>query len=349
VSALDSNRIIIKLARDLGLRGLDGPVTQITDHCVRRIQELTTGVQITSLAQLEQVVAGKLSLEFEELWCDEDIERLVHKYAVNLRDPVFASIRTHFNQDTFGTTFLRRKQSPSDSVGYVAVIDCRGAKAHRRFFTRWHEIAHLLTLPPKEGKPVNRSSIKKSPTEQLMDIIAGSVGFFDPVFRPSVELYVEQRGALTFEAVESLRSSQCPNASFQSTLIACVTRAPSPAIYLEAEMGYRKDELEKLDDSQLTLFATDEPEAKLRVVRVTANEQAKLVRLRFDRNMEVPEESIIARLFSDTAGSGGARDAAGVESLTLWKHSDGKALGTINVVVEARRLKDCVFALVRPT
>ncbi len=125
-------------------------------------------------------------------------------------------------------------------------------------------------------------------------------------------------------------------------------RSPSPAIYLEAKLGYKKDQLGKLDESQLRLFANDEPVAKLRVVRATPNEQAKLLRLRFDRNMEVPEESVIARLFFETDWSEGARDAAGVESLTLWQHSDGKALGTASVVIEARRMKDCVFALVGP-
>ena len=104
----------------------------------------------------------------------------------------------------------------------------------------------------------------------------------------------------------------------------------------------------KLNKNQLKLFATDEPVAKLRIARITANEHAKASRLRFDRNMEVPEESIIARLCSESDEAGGSRNAASVESLTLWKHSDGNALGSTNVVIEARRYKDCVFALVRP-
>ena len=348
MSTLDTNGRIAKIARGLGLRGLDGPVLQITEYCIRRIEELTSDVEITSLTQLEEVVAQRLSVEFEEIWSDADIERIVQKYAVGMKDPAFASVRTHFNDDTFGTTFLRKKQSPSEPNRYVAVIDCRGPKAHRRFFTRWHEVAHLLTLPPTEGRPVNRSSIKKSPTEQLMDIIAGTVGFFDPIFKPVVEHSVLRTGGLTFAEVEALRLAHCPIASFQSTLIACVTRAPSPAIYLEAKMGHKKEELEKLDERQMKLFATDEPEARLRVARVTQNEQAKLVRLRFDRNMEVPEESVITRLFTESDGTGRAKDAAGVESLTLWKHSDGKALGTMNVVIEARKLTDYVFALIRP-
>jgi hypothetical protein len=181
LSTLDTNKQITKLARSLGLDGLDGPVSQITDYCTRRIEELTNGFTITSLDQLEETVAQKLHLVFEEIWRDDDIERIVQKYAVKLRDPAFASIRTHFNEDTFGTTFLRKKASPSEPSQYVAVIDCRSATAHRRFYTRWHEIAHLLTLPPQEGAPVNRSSIKGSSAESVEAIMgkelrSGSTG-----------------------------------------------------------------------------------------------------------------------------------------------------------------------------
>jgi hypothetical protein len=349
VSTLNSNRQILRVARDLGLTGLEGPVEQITEYCVQRIEVISSTYDVKSLAELEQVVACSLNLQFEEIWSDADIEKTVQKYAVSEGDFVFATIRTHFNDDTFGTTFLRKKTSPSEPNRYVAVIDCRGAKAQRRFFTRWHEIAHLLTLPPKEGQPVNRSSIKKSPTEQLMDIIAGKVGYFDPVFKPLLEQVVRNQGALTFAAVESLRSTHCPSASFQATLIACVPRASCPAIYLEAKMGHKKHELRALDPNQLRLFEDDGPEARLRIARVTANDHARACGLRFDRNMEVPEESTIARLFPESDPTTGARDATGTENLSLWTHSDGTALGSTDVVVEARRINDLIFALVRPT
>jgi hypothetical protein len=348
VSRLDADGRIIRLARDLGLRGLGGPVAQVIDYCNRRIATLAGGREITSLAQLQDVVARMLNLEFEEIHRVADIERIVQKYAVCLKDPAFASIRTQFNEDTFGTMFRRRTSLPTEPPRYVAVIDCRGPKANRRFFTRWHEIAHLLTLPPREGAPVKRCSIKRNPTEQLMDRIAASVGFYDPLFKPIVEQLVQERGGLTFEGVESVRLAHCPMASFQSTLIACVTRAPCPALYLEARLGYKKRELERLDERQLRLFAMDEPEARIRIAQVSASDPARKLRLRIDRNLEVPAESILARLLSEPDDAPGTRNAAGVESLTLWRHSDGKALGSTNIRIEARRLNDSVFALVCP-
>jgi len=47
VSILDTNRQIISLARKLGLRGIDGPVSQLTAYCIRRIEDLTQGVDLT--------------------------------------------------------------------------------------------------------------------------------------------------------------------------------------------------------------------------------------------------------------------------------------------------------------
>jgi hypothetical protein len=126
VSSLNSNRQILCLARDLGLSGLEGPVEQITEYCVQRIEAISSRLNINSLAELEQVVARSLNLQIEEIWSDADVEKIVQKYAVSEGDFIFATVRTHFNADTFGTTFLRKKTSPSEANRYVAVIDCRG-------------------------------------------------------------------------------------------------------------------------------------------------------------------------------------------------------------------------------
>ena len=61
----------------------------------------------------------------------------------------------------------------------MAVIDCRGGKLARRFFTRWHEIAHRLTTHADRGdeEPAYRS--EHDPIERMMDEIAGHVGFYE--------------------------------------------------------------------------------------------------------------------------------------------------------------------------
>ncbi|CAN0495565.1 unnamed protein product, partial [Phaeothamnion confervicola] len=87
VSGLNSNQKVVNLARSLGLQGIEGALSQITEFCLSRIRELTRGEGIQTLADLERVVCRKLSLVVEEIWSDDDIEPLVQKYAVAAKDP----------------------------------------------------------------------------------------------------------------------------------------------------------------------------------------------------------------------------------------------------------------------
>lgn len=79
-----------------------------------------------------------------------------------------------------------------------------------------------------------------------MDAIAGSVGFYDALFRPALDARIRVPSDFTFDAVDEIRPGTCPEASFQATLSACVSRTAVPTLYLEAEMAYKKREQEQL-------------------------------------------------------------------------------------------------------
>jgi len=175
--------------------------------------------------------------------------------------------------------------------------------------------------------------------------IHGEIGFYDPIFRPALIDYRK----LTFDTVERIRIQFCPHASLQATLIACATRVPWPAIYLEAGMGYKKDEAEQLLSGQLTIFPIEPPQAKLRALVVAPNSAARSTGIRIDRNMEVPTKSAISTLFHKALDSKTALDASARENLQSWRHSDGLPLSSVDVHTEARRLGDRVLALIRPT
>lgn len=345
MSRIESSRKVQKLARDLGLSGDGSVVDRVLEYCVGRVAAWADEDEVETLADLEGVACRRLNLEFEEIWSDDDVERLVRKYAAQ-GEFAFAYIRTAFDGETFGTTLIRDNVPPGVK-SYVAFIDCRGPKAHRRYFTRWHEIAHLLTSPPSHGEPVNRSPLDRCPVEQLMDKIASVVGFYDPIFEPALRRSLGP-GPLSFEIVERVRYTLCPIASFQSMLIACVRRASVPAVYVEVAMGYKNDEAEKVFSKQMTFLPDDKPEARLRVRNANGNDGARRIRLRFDRNMEVPDASVLARLFAGEVDRGSSTDLSGYESLSLWQHSDGSTLGDGTVFIQARRLPTLVFALVVP-
>ncbi len=332
MSALDQEQDVVDLADKLGLTG--SPVAAIINRCQEQIDTwVREAGGVASVDELEAVVADRLNLVFEEINEESDIDRLKAKY-VPMGEPIFAALHLDLIDDTYGT-MIRLKAGT-----HVAVIDCRGEKAARRFFTRWHEIAHLL-VEEDVDKQVFRST--NEPLERLMDQIAGHVGFYDSLFSPLFHSHLPPGEILTFEIVDAIRQGFCSYASFQSTLFACQRRLPTPLVYIEAGMGYKVEEQRKLNSKQMTMFEESTPEAKLRVSMTVPNATATNTKLRIIQKMRVPESSVIHRLFAN-----GEEESSGQENLKAWEFSDGGSLTNCDVWIEARRLPDRVIAIVQP-
>ena len=188
----------------------------------------------------------------------------------------------------------------------MAVIDCRGGKLARRFFTRWHEIAHRLTTHADQGatEPAYRS--EHDPIERMMDEIAGHVGFYGPFFEPVFGAAHAGKALLTFETVKAVLDGGFPEASFQATLNACAKRLPTPVVYLEAAIAYKKAVKKRVENDSPGLFGNEEPPAgncgRSGSWRTRRRSQEKFV---IPTNMRVPEASVIRRLFVDETASDG--------------------------------------------
>jgi len=127
-------------------------------------------------------------------------------------------------------------------------------------------------------------------------------------------------------------------------LNACAKRLPTPVMYLEAAIAYKKAVRKRVEDKSPRLFEEDEPPAgELRAVTVVANDASHEEGFVLPTNMRVPEGSVIHRLFGDES----ARDGEGREDLSMWE-SKGKRQDGRSVAVEARRLADRVIAIVQP-
>lgn len=343
MSRLDDAAEIIALAEDLGLGQPARPVQAIIDMCQRNVEGWVREARgVTTPADLEAVVASRLQMTFEEIWSDNDFDRIKAKYAAK-KDFVFATLRQAFGgEDTpvYGALVRRKHVGTDDPDRYVAVIDCRGAKALRRFYTRWHEVAHRMTTDADPDRPEFRS--EDDPIERLMDEVAGHLAFFGPLFDPAFRA-AHGGGLLSFATVEAVWRGAFPDASFQATLCACTRKLSTPVIYLEAAMGHKAAVRKEIEDDSPRLFAFEEPPAELRAVRMVANEPALNEDFVIHRNMRVPTTSTIHRLFLDQTG----RDASEREDMSMWE-SGGKRLGARAVAVEARRFGDRVIAIVQP-
>jgi hypothetical protein len=333
---------IFSLADELGVGGA-APVNGILDYCHRRIDAWVAEVGgIPNIDALESLVTRKLQMVFEEIRTDDDWERLKAVYARGKKEFVFGAIRTKFDDDqnlTYGALVERRNAGPADLDRFVAVIDCRGSKLARRFFTRWHEIAHRLTTHTDMPEPVYRS--EHDPIERMMDEIAGHVGFYDPIFLPAYQQALLGQPNLKFATVETIIGSAFPAASFQATLFACTRRLPTPVVYLEATLAHKKEVKRKL--ATPSLFDDDPPLGELRAVKVIPNKAAQQDGFTIPTNMRVPADSVIHSLFDADPMT----DGNGEECLSQWE-SQGRSLGRRTVVVEARKVPDRVIAIVQP-
>ena len=349
MSRLDRESDVIRMASELKVDTV-APVAAVLKFCRQRLDRIVreAGTGVNSVGDLEAVVCGHLRLTFEDVYSDDDLERVVAKY-VALREFGFAALRGDLDPNTFATLLERRNVDASARDRYVAVIDCRGPeKLARRYFTRWHEIAHLFTLTRQLELPFHRSTINRDPIERLMDVIAGEIGFYDPIVKPAVGAEIASSTYLTFAGVERVRAKACPDASFRATLNACVARAAHPVVLVEAGMGYKKAEQSQLRSKQMTLLPIDPPKAQLRVLTTLGNDAARGGAIRLDKNMRVPATSLVSRHFHAGAGLDAIADQEERESLSIWRHSNGQPIGTADVWVCTRHIVDRVFALLQP-
>ncbi len=112
-------------------------------------------------------------------------------------------------------------------------------------------------------------------------------------------------------------------------------------VLVQPALGLRKSQ--KAQASQQSFGFSDEPEPVLRAVSITSNDAARRVGLDIFRNMRIPQESAIYRLFH------GIEDyLSTLEDLGAWQSSDGSSLPARRVLVEARRFGADVYALVTP-
>jgi len=259
-------------------------------------------------------------------------------------DGVFAILPNDLAPSTTLGVLVRRCQNDRQGrLRWAAIVDCRGDKHLCRFFTLWHEIAHCLTAVEQYELPLyHRASIHataKDSIETVTDLIAGDFAFYDPLFNPVLADEVAQAGRLTFAGVERVRNIYCEEASFKSTLYACVTRLPSPLMWLEADLAYKKAELAALASRQGEIIPSAPPTPALRVTESFRNEAAVDIGLYIPKKMRVPESSVIFTAFFGSY-SGQAR-----EDLGEWS-SRGRYLDYLPIHVEARKGFSGVSALI---
>ncbi|SRR5258706_2525708 len=343
MKTLNQEPEIIAMANALRLVG--DPVESILDFCRSKIAKwIKDNGSIRTIWDLERIVCEKLNLVIHEVWSDDDLDKLIKNY-VEEGDVIFDILKRDLDEQTFATLIRRKSLSQKSDDRYVAIIDCRGNKGPRRFFSRWHEIAHLLTLYRQMELPLHRSTIEKDPTEKLMDVIAGEIGFYDPMFEPVLTTELKSNGQFTFAVVENVRAQFCPDASSHATLNACAARVKIPVVVLEIGMSLKKTEMKRVQSKQIELIPSKPPTPRLRVISSMPNAAARSISMQIPKYMRVPNISILAKIFKAESDSDLMSTEAD-ENLAWWTASDGSALPNTQVRVQAIKVGDHVLAII---
>ena len=334
---LKRNYKIHSLAADLGIKPSSDPVRDVVRYCEKRVRGfLKDFPDCATLAQLLELCASKLGTRFEEIQSDEQLEEVRGRY-LRQNERAFATLTDELGSNVFGVTFKRLSRKPWE-LPYVSVIDCRGDKNYRSYYTKWHELGHLLILTDQMRLSFRRTHFgldEKDPEESLVDVIAGAFGFFPDLIKPHAKM------AISFEAIEAIRGALCPEASIQSSLMGITKAWPNPCILLDARIGLKRGEERMLYLAGIGDEARDR--AALRAVHVLANDAARIADFVIYQNMRVPERSIVSKAFN-----GEIHTSPAIENLSWWESSNGQRLPDVPVLVEVQSGRDGVRALICP-
>ncbi|MBI2373881.1 MAG: hypothetical protein HYV07_07780 [Deltaproteobacteria bacterium] len=298
----------------------------VLEYCARIVDGWITDLEPTNLDELCDVVASKLALKVEQVRSDEELEALCDRY-VREDEIAFIQVARDFDDATFGLTV--RLSKPRHGFTHVAVIDCRGKKAHKRYFSIWHEIAHLLVQPQLElAFRRCRNEKEVDPTEKLMDIIAGKFAFHD-------KFYGKGLSEISLASLHQHREEHAPASSLQAAFGSAVAKMEEPVLFVVAA------EASKVADR-----GRKDVEMDLRAVSVVQSKGARAKKLLIPKNMRVPTDSVIYSAFQ---GSFGDFDfpLRNDEDLSMWK-SQGRSLAPLGISVECAFSADRVLVVIRP-
>ncbi len=333
-----------RVARRLGLPRTGNIEEAIIRYCHSQVAAwIKEHGQPITLSELSNLFATSLSMGFEEIHNEADLEDLLKRIPPKL-EPIMARLQAEFDEDTDAIIVRRNNQEPWENP-FLAVINCQDWHAFRRFFTKWHEIVHRLV----EGQQLrfafrHTRTYRPEPEEILVDRITAVIAFYPDIFQPVFYEELHFAGRLTFEVIDKTRNKIAPDASREATILACLRCCPCPVWFVRSKIGYKRIEEQILASPQMSLIPDydHKPKAKLRVREAACSPVAGNSGIRIHQNMRIPDNSIITQAFQDPL----RLSHTGSEQLHTWQTSSSGPIGHGVIDVEAIRVSEEVWAFV---
>lgn len=343
----DNDPRLVQLARDLSIPLRGNCNARIHEYALDRVRSSINEFPVRDLDALRRMLASRLSLRLEYVNDNADIDRIAREYA-SFHPTLRQRLRQEFLDDKTEGITLERDGHVGGQHSFLAIVDARGPRRNRSYFTAWHEIAHLLVHPAQLAFPGFRRSppqieIPKDPLESLVDQIAGTVAFYAPFFQPALQAAIKSEGEVSFRAIDIARRSVAESASLFAAAIGSIRCLNEPVLLLSVAPGLKKAEAAFLKSGQSAFdFAENSITPKLRVTSMIPNEAAEKSRLAIRMNMRVPVASVINAVHNHP----GDTDSTAQEDQGWWETTAKGRLADLPLRVHAARRGRFVYALV---
>jgi len=317
-----------QLARNLHIPDTGDCLRELRNHAIGTVQQMLEDWHVETIDDLRMLIADKLSVKIELLLTDEDVDRLSEKYG-HVVGHFRRILRAEFLKGDTEGLLIDNPKPGKGGRDYLVIVDARGLRKVRAYFTVWHELAHLLLYPRKqlvlEGfrRAPNNDAKHKDPVESAVDHIAGQLAFWEPLFKPA--LYEAAGPDLSLQAIESASAEVAPGASLYAACLAAIRAWDAPAVFVTGDVSPK----------------SDGTAPSLRLQAVVSNEAAREIGCELRKHMRVPPTSALWQGFHDEMG----RVHVGVENQSAWDVSGRGPLSPLRWRVEGVRRGQFVYGL----
>jgi hypothetical protein len=139
-----------QLARNLHIPDDGDCLRELRDHAIASVQKMLTEWSVETIGDLRSLVADKLSVKIESIGEDQDTERLAEKYG-QVMSGFRHLLRAEFIKGDTEGLLIDNPKPGKGGRDYLVIVDARGPRKTRAYFTAWHELAHLLLYPRKQA------------------------------------------------------------------------------------------------------------------------------------------------------------------------------------------------------
>lgn len=349
MTRLDRDPAVLELARELGLSTRGRVLKRIRDHALSYVEECRASLPgIGSLEQLRSLLCDRLSICLRIINENADLNAVAEEFSFS--EVERRNLIREFDHEQVEGWLVRNPRVEPGLRRWIAIVDGRGPRAVRAYFTAWHEIAHAIVTPHqlqlllRRSVPVDKS---KDPVESVVDSVTGDLAFYAPLISPVLHQEIDRRGGrLSLDAIEAMRLQVAPDASFQSAAIAATGLSEHPVLFVCVDRQYKRSQIKAVQSSQRELALSGavtriRPKVRL-AMAVPAAEAGSGVTI--FSPMRVPPESVLMRAWESPRDVKLRAD----EDQGWWETSKAGSLPRKPVRVEALRRGSFVYGLISP-